>query len=112
MEEIKKSLVPDWKQRLNDAETDAVLYVEEVILHVSALERLGGKIGDDIRLCSFGQNQVHVFKGLEKLAFALRKTITYTPAEDRYDDYCGQMSFEYKGYKFFELWDRDGESAR
>lgn len=58
---------------------------------------------EDISTCYSYDSTIHIFKGLEKIAFYIGATIIYNPHWDS----CGKkgkMSFRYRGYEVFQLW--------
>ena len=60
------------------------------------------KFNENIRICGGCDNEIHIYEGLEIMAFYLRKTITYDPnCAEGY----GKMYFYHNGYKIFELWE-------
>lgn len=56
----------------------------------------------DIEICGLSYD-VHIYKGLERIAFYLGRTVTYDPtwSEDK-----GRMYFMYEGLEVFQLWNK------
>ena len=57
---------------------------------------------EDISTCTgYDDKKIHIYHGLEKLAFYLQATITYDP---NWDSEMGRMSIRYKDHELFEIW--------
>ena len=80
-------------------------WLDRVIQHKKALVQLStSEYNDfDIALCGYDKS-LHIYRGLETIAFYLGATIKYNPNWDDERE-RGYMSFEYKGFHIFQLWD-------
>ena len=58
---------------------------------------------EDICTCNNYDGAIHIFKGLEKIAFYIGATIIYDPNWNP-DGKRGKMSFQYRGHEVFQLW--------
>ena len=89
--ESKKKAVKNWLDR--------------VVKNKTALVQLGKSEYNDfgIELCGYDKS-LHIYKGLETIAFYLGKTVSYNP---NWDAERGYMSFEYKDFHIFQLWDKE-----
>lgn len=59
---------------------------------------------EGIQTCTgYDPEEVHIYKGIEKIAFYLQATITYDP---NWDIRKGRMSIRYNGIEIFQLWDK------
>lgn len=56
-----------------------------------------------ITICE-STDYVHVYSGIEKLAAELKIPLIYDP---NWDTERGRISFYYKGYEVFQLWDKN-----
>lgn len=84
------------------------LYLDRVIQAKTALIYLSepedNHVG--ITLCGYSNEDVHIFSGLEHMAFYLGETVTYDPT---WDAQKGRMHFNYKGFEIFQLWIKNKE---
>lgn len=85
--EIKRRNIKDW--------LDSVIQAKKRLEHLSDSHHEFG-----IRICG-EYSEVHIFNGLETIAFYLGQTVTYDPtwSEDK-----GRMYFMYEGLEVFQLW--------
>lgn len=60
-------------------------------------------LNNEIEVIVPTSDELHIYKGLELIAFYLGKTITYDP---NWNNERGEMSLMYKDWKIFQLWDR------
>ena len=56
-----------------------------------------------VRLVDQSTERIHVYEGIETLAAELKQPLVYDP---NWDTECGRISFYYKGYEVFQLWDK------
>ena len=82
----------------------ATKWIEDIISTKSKLRLLQELNVDDnsVKLCGV-DDSIHVFRGIERIAFYLGKTLTYNPNWDRES---GRMSMYYAGHEIFQIWDK------
>lgn len=100
-------MATDWKQQFNYPKGKVQEWLDSIIHHQESLEALANDNtnGVNTSLClGHTHKAIHVWGGVERLAYYLGATLTYDP---KYIPHAGKgcVSFEYKGYKVFELWE-------
>lgn len=76
-------------------------WVEKVAKAYNSVRNLKD-YSEDVCFCeSYRGNEVHIYSGLEYIAEMLGIELIYTDRHD--DDYPFEVSFVYKGVKFFQL---------
>lgn len=59
---------------------------------------------EGIQTCTgYNSKEIHIYKGIEKIAFYLQATITYDP---NWLPERGKMSIRYNEIEIFQLWDK------
>lgn len=91
--ETTKNQITLWLDRVIQAKT-ALLYLAEPEDNHIGVTLCGAQLD-----CS----NIHIYAGLEHMAFYLGPTVSYNPA---WDEKKGEMSFMYKGFRIFQLWDK------
>ena len=88
--EIKRRNIKDW--------LDRVIQAKKELAHLSA------SYHDDfgVKLCG-EYGDIHMYAGLETIAFYLGKTVIYDP---RWGTDRGRMYFMYEGFEVFQLWSK------
>jgi hypothetical protein len=77
-------------------------WLDQLIHRMQALENTRKCSIDGIEACGFWwDGSIHIYHGLEVLAFYLQKTVIYN---GNWTDDAGRMYFDYNGHKVFELW--------
>ena len=81
-------------------------WLEQVIKAKTVLINLDANSLNDagVELCGCNSHSVHMFSGVERVAFYLGVTVKYNPRWDLVKQ-RGYMSFYYKGFEVFQLWD-------
>lgn len=83
-------------------------WIDTTLARKEAIRKLGIKEenGLGLELCGIQEKELHMYEGLEKLAFYLGLTIKYEPDWSRNDDNyrLGYMSCSYNGWKLFQIW--------
>lgn len=81
-------------------------WLEAVMAHKLALDTADS---EELGLGLCGETkEVHIYKGIEKIAFYLGLTLTYNPNWDP-DGRKGYVKAYYNGVEIYQLWDKGRE---
>lgn len=100
--ETKVQLIQDWLDRQIQIAKNRI-----------ANEKLSFGEDESIQFCGvIHEKALHIYEGIEKLAFYLRATITYNPVfAPEYPD-RGEAYFYYNGWRIFEIWTKEVEDDK